>query len=239
MTKGIRVVAWVFRYISNLKLTRVERQLTSDLTFEELRCASYQLIHSVQQHEITVEISALKEGRSIPKTSALARLTPFLGEDGLLHVQGRLQFSALSRAEKHPIISPRCHLSVLLVRFQHRLLKHAGVQQMMSSFRNEFWIIGLRRIAKRVKKACISWERQDAPACLQPMAPLLADRVNQAFPFEVTGLDHAGPLYCCDLPRKKFGVLLFTCAVARAVHIELVESLSTPETVLALPRFTT
>ena len=68
------------------------------------------------------------------------------------------------------------------------------------------------------------------------MAPLPADRVNQAFPFEVTGLDHAGPLYCCDLPRKKFWVLLFTCAVVRAVHIELVESLSTPETVLALRR---
>ena len=96
--------------------------------------------------------------------------------------------------------------------------------------------IGLRRIAKRVKKACISCQRQDGPACSQPMAPLPADRVNQAFPFEVAGLDHAGPLYCCDLLRKKFWVLLFTCAVVRAVHIELVESLSTPETVLALRR---
>ena len=148
LTKAIRVVAWVLRYISNLKLTRVERQLTSDLTFEELKCARYQLILSVQQHEFAVEISALKEGRPIPKTSALARLTPFLGEDGLLRIQGRLQFSALSHAEKHPIILPRCHLSVLLTRFQHRLLKHAGVPQMMSSLRNEFWIIGLRRIAK-------------------------------------------------------------------------------------------
>ena len=126
LTKAIRVVAWVLRYISNLKLTRVERQLTSDLTFEELKCARYHLILSVQQHEFAVEISALKEGRTIPKTSALARLTPFLGEDGLLRIQGRLQFSALSHAEKHPIILPRCHLSVLLTRFQHRLLKHAG-----------------------------------------------------------------------------------------------------------------
>ena len=86
LTKAIRVVAWVLRYISNLKLTRVERQLTSDLTFEELKCARYQLIHSMQRHEFAVEISALKEGWSIPKTSALARLTPFLGEDGLLRI---------------------------------------------------------------------------------------------------------------------------------------------------------
>ena len=158
----------------------------------------------MQQHEFVVEISALQDGRPIPKTSALARLTPFLGEDGLLRVQGRLQFSALSQAEKHPIILPRCHWGVLFSMFQHRLLKHAGVPQMVSSLCNGFWIIGLRRIAKRVKKACISCQRQDAPACLQPMAPLPADRVNRAFSFEVTGLNHAGPLYCCDLQRKKF-----------------------------------
>ena len=47
---------------------------------------------------------------------------------------------------------------------------------MMSFLRNEFWIIGLRRIAKQVKKACISCQRQDAPACSQPMAPLPADK---------------------------------------------------------------
>ena len=46
----------------------------------------------------------------------------------------------------------------------------------------------------------------------------------------------AGPLYCCDLPCKKFRVLFFTCGVVRAVHLELVESLSNPETVLAIRR---
>ena len=65
---------------------------------------------------------------------------------------------------------------------------------------------------------------------------LAPERVNPAVPFAVTGLDHAGPLYCCDMPRKKFWVLLFTCGVVRAVHLELVESLSTPETILAIQR---
>ena len=50
------------------------------------------------------------------------------------------------------------------------------------------------------------------------------------------GLDHAGPVFCSDLPRKKFWVLLCTCAVTRAVHFESVESLSTQDTVLALRR---
>ena len=106
----------------------------------------------------------------------------------------------------------------------------------MASLRNEVWIISVRRIAKQVKSSCVSCQRHDSQPCSQPM-PLPANRVSQAFPFAVSGLDHAGPLFCCDNPRKKYWVLLFTCAVVRSVHLELVESLSTPETVLALPRF--
>ena len=60
--------------------------------------------------------------------------------------------------------------------------------------------------------------------------------MNPAVPFALTGLDHAGPLYCCDTPRKKYWVLLFTCGVVRAVHLELVDALSTYDTVLAFRR---
>ena len=49
-------------------------------------------------------------------------------------------------------------------------------------------------------------------------------------------LDHAGPLYCCDTPRRKYWVLLFTCGVVHAVHLELVDALSTYDTVLAFRR---
>ena len=52
------------------------------------------------------------------------------------------------------------------------------------------------------------------------------DRVRPASPFEVLGMDHAGPLYCEDYPEDKFYVLLVTCAVTRAVHLELVSSMS-------------
>ena len=147
-----------------------------------------------------------------------------------------LQSELLSYAEKHPIILPRCHLSVLLVRYQHTLMKHAGVSLILSSLRNHYWIIGVRRIAKRVKKNCISCQRMDAAPYAQPMAPLPDVRVTPAVPFAVSGMDHAGPLYCLEDPRKKFWILLFTCAVIRGVHLELVESLSSLETMLALRR---
>lgn len=55
--------------------------------------------------------------------------------------------------------------------------------------------------------------------------------------FSVCGIDFAGPLYCSDLPRKKLYVLLFTCAVVRAVHVELVDSLSVDDFLLGFVRF--
>ena len=99
------------------------------------------------------------------------------------------------------------------------------------------WIVGVRWIAKRVKKECVSCQKQDTVACGQPTSPLPDVRVIQATPFAVTGLDHAGPVYTCDSPGKKFWILLFTCGVIRAIHLELVPALSTEETLLAIRRF--
>ena len=88
-----------------------------------------------------------------------------------------------------------------------------------------------------VKGGCISCRRQDARPCSQPMAPLPEDRVRQAPPFAITGIDHAGPLFCSNYPGEKFYILLFTCAVTRAIHLELVESMSAADTLMALRRF--
>ena len=236
LTKAIRVVAWVQRFVCNMRKTK-EGRVVGDLTYDELQAAKHQLIQCVQEDQYATELAALRHGRSVPKSSSIVKLTPFIAEDGLLRVQGRLQRSPLSWDEKHPIILPKSHLALLLTRFQHVLMKHGGVSAMISALRNTVWIVGVRRIAKRVKKECVSCQKQDTVACGQPMSPLPDVRVNQATPFAVTGLDHAGPVFTCDSPGKKFWILLFTCGVIRAIHLELVPALSTEETLLAIRRF--
>ena len=235
LTKAIRVVAWVLRFIFNSRHKQEDRRL-GDVSYDEMQHARQVLIQQVQQQEFAAEVSALQRGHLVAKSSPLARLTPYLDDEGLLRVQGRLQFSSLPPDEKHPILIPKSHFAVLLMRFQHFIMKHAGVSTLISAVRKSYWVFGLRRIAKRVKRMCVSCQRQDSAACTQPMAPLPEERVNPAVPFAVTGLDHAGPLYCCDTPRKKYWVLLFTCGVVRAVHLELVDALSTYDTVLAFRR---
>ena len=236
LTKTWRILAWVCRFVKNCgRPTVVERE--SDLTQNELLEARLKLYRLTQLHYFPAEYAALQEGRPLLKNSPLCKLTPFIGNNGLLRVKGRLQNSNLSYESKHPIILPRGHLSSILVHFQHKLLKHAGVDTMVSSLRNVYLIIGLRRLAKQVKRECVYCQFQDAKGCNAPAAPLPDLRVSQAPPFAVTGVDFAGPLFCSDVPKKKYYVLLFTCAVVRAIHLEVTDSLSTADFLLALRRF--
>ncbi len=235
LLKAMRVVGWVLRFIRNVR--NQSCPVSGKLTFTELCQAKVVLIHSVQVEQYSREFEALNGGRSVPKTSSIFKLSPFVGKDGLLRVQGRLQFSELSEAEKSPIVIPKGHFGTLLARHAHVTLKHAGVNSMLVRLRDQYWIVGARCICKRVKRQCVSCERQDVGACVQSMAPLPDLRVRKSPPFSVVGIDHGGPLYCCDFPGTKFYVLLFTCAVVRAVHLELVTSLSSEATLLAVRRF--
>lgn len=236
LTKSIRVVAWIFRFIQNARKPSEERS-SNDLSFSEMSDAKVHLIRSIQKAEYRKEVGMLQKGTPVPKTSPLWKLSPMLGEDGLVKMKGRLQNAELEEGEKHPIIVPNGHFALLLVRFKHSLLKHCGVEAMLTSLRNEYWVVGARRLAKRVKSSCVSCCRHDSAPCDQVPAPLPVARVTRAPAFSVTGLDYAGPLFCREFPGKKFYVLLFTCGVVRAVHLELTEALSSQETAMAFKRF--
>lgn len=68
-----------------------------------------------------------------------------------------------------------------------------------------------------------------------PSAPLPEERVKEASVFQIVGLDLCGPLFLKN--GSKVWVVLFTCAVFRAIHIEVVSSLSTENFLLAMRRF--
>ncbi|GFW18891.1 integrase catalytic domain-containing protein [Trichonephila clavipes] len=65
--------------------------------------------------------------------------------------------------------------------------------------------------------------------------PLPADLVENFTVFEVIGIDLDGPLFLKN--GEKVWVALFTCAMYRAIHLELVPSLSTDSFLLALRQF--
>ncbi|XP_066958144.1 uncharacterized protein [Macrobrachium rosenbergii] len=74
----------------------------------------------------------------------------------------------------------------------HKFLKHADVHTLMSTIRNSYWIIGLRRLAKRACKECVACRRFDSRPYNQPPPPLPELRVNNTFPFAEFGSSYGG-----------------------------------------------
>ncbi|GFW81170.1 integrase catalytic domain-containing protein [Trichonephila clavipes] len=72
----------------------------------------------------------------------------------------------------------------------------------------------------------------------KPADQLPRDRITQSPPFQIVGIDFTGAILVKDNQgTRKSYVSLFTCAVTRAVHLELVSDMSTKCFLLALRRF--
>ncbi len=96
----------------------------------------------------------------------------------------------------------------------------------------EFYISGLRSLARKTVHECVPCRRTNATPCTQQMGQLPADRICPAPPFQNVRIDYAGLLILNrGNPRKptnhKANVAVFVCAVTKAIHLELVCDLST------------
>lgn len=105
----------------------------------------------------------------------------------------------------------------------------------MGILREKCWIIQGRRAIRKIIKACVICRRFSATSASVPQAALPEDRVKDDQAFEVTGIDLAGPLVMKD--KSKCWITLFTCAVYRCVHLEVVQSITTEDFLLAFIRF--
>ncbi|XP_061167953.1 uncharacterized protein LOC133176911 [Saccostrea echinata] len=70
------------------------------------------------------------------------------------------------------------------------------------------------------------------------MPPLPNKRVSESAPFTYAGVDYFGPIFIkTETGSKKVWVCLFTCLVVRAIHLELMQDMSTEQLLLGLRRF--
>ncbi|GFU49374.1 integrase catalytic domain-containing protein [Trichonephila clavipes] len=115
--KLIRIFSFIFRFINNIKAKEScnkEKYLTAD----EVKRSMEFLAKIAQLSEFKAEIDALKKGKGVSKTSKLKALDPFLDENSLLRVGGRLCNADLPFEAKHQIIIPSKHKFTKLL-FEH------------------------------------------------------------------------------------------------------------------------
>ncbi|KAK9681010.1 hypothetical protein QE152_g38639 [Popillia japonica] len=70
---------------------------------------------------------------------------------------------------------------------------HAGPQHLLASIRESYWPISGRNLAKQVSRSCVQCFKV-APKTITPlMGNLPSSRVTIQLPFQVCGVDYAGP----------------------------------------------
>ncbi|XP_038122239.1 uncharacterized protein LOC119770798 [Culex quinquefasciatus] len=177
-----------------------------------------------------------------PKQHSWSNLAPFLGEDGLIRVGGRLKYSAIPYDGKHQVLLPDGHhVTKILVRKLHEENFHVGQNGLLAIVRERYWPLRAGLLIKQVVTKCQICRRQNPKPGSQFMGNLPGYRINPAPPFSKVGIDYAGPFMLKTGGRgsrlQKAYVVVFVCMVVKAIHFELVTNLSTDNFIAALQRF--
>jgi hypothetical protein len=219
---NLSVMSLVFRFVDKLKRKSGECSLSP--TLDELRSSELRLYKLVQSEVFS------------SRDSVICGLKVIRDQEGSIRVKTKLLNREDSLGFKLPVLLPHSHQFVdLLIRHEHTFNCHGGAQFMMGILREKCWIVQGRAAVKKVIRACVECQRYTAKKSEVPSSALPEDRVRDAGAFEVIGIDLAGPLMLRN--GAKVWIVLFTCAVYRGVHLELVESLSTEDFLLAFTRF--
>ena len=228
-------MAWVLRAATIFKGYSFPSQA---LDAKELARGEALIKTLLQCKYFSEEIRCVHKGVCLPSTSCLKGLHLFIdSQQGILLMSSRLGLSELPYDKKYSFILRRSPHVVALIRGVHLENNHSGVGTTVAIIRQRIWIPGLKGLAVKLKRSCSNCQRHDSRSQITPEPPLPVDRAVLTAPFSTMGVDHAGPLYTRDADKTKFYILLFTCAVIRAVHLELVGSLSTQDTILSFHRF--
>ena len=218
LTKTIRIMAWMSRFIHNCR--HHDGVIRGALTTDEL----------MSQHVIWIK-RAQRSGENEQDRSRL-NLQP--DERGILQCRGRVQ-------GEYPVYLPDSHpYAKKLVQREHLRTLHGGVLLTMTSVRKDHWIPRLRRLVKKTVKECHGCRRFQARAVAEPCpGNLPEDRTRGTHPFQVIGVDYAGPIRYRKRAKTegKAYIAVYTCSLCRALYLDLMASLETQEFLLSLKRF--
>ncbi|XP_055623145.1 uncharacterized protein LOC129766595 [Toxorhynchites rutilus septentrionalis] len=248
--KMLRSVAYVHHFVDNLRTSKNNESTgTVGITSVEIRKAERTLWLIAQSEAFPDEAAILKanlersggDQKQIGASSCLLKQSPFADEYGVLRVGSRAaDAQVMAYDSMFPIILPRNHkITELLLDFYHRNYRHAHDETIVNEVRQKFHVPRLRVEVRLIRKRCM-WCRVYKTTPIAPkMGPLPAVRLEPYVrAFTYVGVDIVGP-YLVKVGRRvvKRWVCLFTCLTIRAIHLEIVASLTTDSCKKAIRRF--
>lgn len=244
ITGAVRALCWISRFINKIRGKTITNTYEPTLSTSEINNARIAFIKLVQSKHFEKEIAQLKLTGMINKKSRILNLSPFLDNNGILRVGGRLEQSRLlTSTQKHPTILPsKDRFTDLIVHQAHLNTLHGGPRLTLSHIRDKYWIIQGMRTVKGHTMKCIKCHRFKSTSNHQLMANLPSTRITPSRPFLHTGVDFTGQVEVKankgrGIKTTKGYIALFVCLSTKAIHLELVSDLSSPTFIAALKRF--
>jgi len=226
----VRVTAWIQRLAEKIRLRRNDQHgREGPLDTDELQKAETFWVKNAQE-DLT---------RRFVKGD-FKTLSPFIDDEKVIRVGGRIDKAIVSYETKHPALLPSNHwISLLLIRHAHQY-GHNGAATTTAKVRRKYWVLKAHKISKRIKSQCAFCHEMAKRCETQVMADLPQIRLAPFNPpFYYTSCDYFGPINVKigrNKTSKHYGVI-FTCLNTRAVHLELAVDCSTMEFIQVLRRF--
>ncbi|XP_062533442.1 uncharacterized protein LOC134202472 [Armigeres subalbatus] len=245
----LRSVAYVHHFVNILRAAKDSRSADIvGVTSVEIQMAERTLWLVAQSDAFPEEVAILKQNlvrnkdhqKQIETSSQLVQQSPFADEYGVLRVGSRAAEAPIPYDAKYPIILPRNNrITELLLDFYHRKYGHAYDETVVNEVRQKFHVPRLRVQVRLARKRSMWCRVYKSTPAYPKMGPLPAERLQPAVrAFTYVGVDIFGP-YLVKVGRSavKRWVCLFTCLTVRAIHLEVVASLSTDACKKAIRRF--
>ena len=202
-------------------------------------------IRQQQQCHYPLVYEALKthsrENKFAESLRFIADLDLYLDNKDIIHSRGCLNVDSSDLGMVCPmLLSPKSYLCTLIIEDCHMRNHHAGVQETLSLVRRVFWISRGRQTIKKTLQRCVVCQYDKRKAFKYPgPPPLPLERTSLNRPFQNTGVDFTGAVKVKNEKGEvtKYYICLFTCTAVRAVHLELIHSLSAEAFLLCLRRF--
>jgi hypothetical protein len=238
--KVLGVTTLVFLAVSKFK--RRARLIDQELKVEDAKVLAFKHLFKEMQYKHYRHVIEYLTGSSKVMPVIVQQLNLFLDTSNIIRSRSRAEKSLLlTHDQKYPVlIAPESELSKLLILHSHNQCYHLGTDSVVNNLRNSgFWIPRVRAVAQKLIKQCVICQRYRPQFKSPTTCGLPVDRVNLIVPFAKTGIDYTGHYMIDDGKEEpsKYYLLIFTCLVTRAIHLEVVNSMSTEMFLLAMIRF--
>ena len=217
----------------------------SKVTAPGIRGARIKLCAFPQADRFSSEIHQITNNLKINKDSDLYPLNPFIDNQRLLRIGGRLKMAEICDEKKYRTIMPKNHhLTFLLIMHYHESIHHQRRHLTHATIQDAgYWILGAKRYISRIIFKCVLCRKLRGPFLTQQMSDLPLERVKPSAPFTHVVVDVWGHWNVSVRKTRAGSVIakrwcvIFADLYTRGIHLEIIEKMSTSSFLNALRRF--